>query len=250
MKNIALISILLLSATTIFGQKIKPVWNEETAAITIEGKLYAAMEKKKSKIVTGKDWWITDINDEVVIQFFMESYGVRKRNSKGIMEESTSYRIKVFFTKTGSYVNFSTTPLGMGSKGVMKKLVQNELINEGKLDWEKAVMFIQGNGGRLVEKAKKIMPPSDTPVIVKGREVYQDGVLIGKVNKRVMEEIYVYNIYSVEGLKVMTAKIEAEDPFEWVLLNNNGVESTILYEDDPEGIKLLTYLALNGILHQ
>ena len=71
-------------------------------------------------------------------------------------------------------------------------------------------------------------------------------MLIGKVVKRPTETQNVYNIYNNEGSKVLIAQIDKVDPFEWILTPTGGKEFTVMYDDDPDGIKILTFLASKG----
>lgn len=257
MKNLAMILLIGLISTTAFGQKVKPTWNEKNNEILVKGNYYASLEKKSSEVLTAKDWWISNIKGDVIIQFKTESYatwkalGDKDYLGRPIQEQTTSYRVRVIFPETGSYAflssAISSTPLGIGVKQVMKKITGNELIKDGDLDWEKAVMFIEGNGGEVF--ANRAPEPSNDPVVIVGNDVYQNGEIIGKVNKRDTGSEYEYSVYNADGTKVMTASIPKENPFEWVLTEPNGNEQTVLYENDPDGIRILTYLSKIGIFN-
>ena len=105
-------------------------------------------------------------------------------------------------------------------------------------------IFISANKGRI--GSPKVAGPSATLVVLNGNDIYQDDVLIGKVVKRPTETQNVYNVYNNEGSKVLIAQIDKVDPFEWKLTPTVGKEFTVMYDDDPDGIKILTYLASKG----
>jgi len=162
-----------------------------------------------------------------------------------VQEETIKYRVKIIFPQSGSYANFNSTPLGMGAKMVMKKIARNELIVDGDLNWVKAVMFIEGNGGFVNNNTGEIAL-SDEPVVIKGGDIYQNDLAIGKLAKRDTGDHHEYNVYNVDGVKVMTATIEKLNPFEWILTASDGSKQTVLYDDDADGVKILTFLAKNG----
>ncbi|MFY0685728.1 MAG: hypothetical protein JXQ90_01115 [Cyclobacteriaceae bacterium] len=209
------------------------------------------MEKKKGEVMTAKDWWVSSREKEVIIQFRSESFTVRGDWNPGTRkyDSKKAFRVKVLFPQTGSFIFLEggrfSTPLGISAKAAMEIMVENELIKEANLDWEKTKMFIKANNGKLATPEEV---PSNSTVEIIGREIFQDGVMVGKVNKREEENHFSYNIYNKDGKKVITAKIDKVDPFEWALIDSDGDEINILYEEDTEGIKMITYLTKSGVL--
>lgn len=250
MKKFGAVLAILIMISTSYSQSSKPIWNEDTGEITVKGKRYAFMEKKKSSIITGSDYWVKDSNEELIIQFIYETYDCSTYYDNGkVKEDRTCFRERIMFTDTGSNVHLDVTAFGFGKKSVLKVLTRNELIDtEGNLDWDKTMVYIRAKRGEIFQPEPE--GPSETPVTISGHEIYQDDVLIGKFNKRGLDEYFIYNVYDIDAAKVMTAKIEKNDPFEWILTDNNGKESSVLYEDDQDGVKILTYLAKKGILYK
>jgi hypothetical protein len=246
MKKWTIALTLITFALTSYGQKkVKPVWDETTGQITVNGEDYAKMVKKKSDVITGKDWWIMNSDDKVIIQFKTETY-TTKEWKDGRYVDVTNFRVVVLFPESGSYAYVNASALGFGPKGVMKKLTRNELIADQDLDWEKTIMFINANNGRLREAPEPGI--SETPITLEDNKIFQDGELIGSYKKREVDNNYEYHIYNNDGAKVATSKIEVEDPFEWVIVDANGKEQSFMYENDADGIKMFDFLVQKGIL--
>lgn len=243
-KAVVLNSIVLLLVFNVgWGQKSKPSWNEDTGIISYKGKEYAKMEKKPSSFITGSNYWIRNNENEVIIQFIYETYDCSTYKEP----DRTCFREQVLFPQSNSRVFLSATAFGFGKKAVMKKLVSQELINDdGDLNWNRAKDFILSKNGRVIEE--KVNGPSASNVVLKGNEIYQDDVVVGKYRRKESDIYYVYSIYNNDGSKIMTAQIEMNDPFEWVLTDSDGKTKEVLYEDDEDGIKILSYLARNGYL--
>lgn len=244
-RKVAPILLLSLIATVSYGQK-KPTWNEETEQVMWNGKIYTIMAKKKSKVITGSNFDVKDHQGNTILNFIYETYGCESG--------ATCFRERVVFTESGSWAHLGATAFGFGQKAVLKTLTQNELIREdGGLYWVKSQEWMRtlGRNNHMIKQPQWIKDqnkPKNTPVIVQGREIYQEGHLVGKVNRREVDSDYVYSVYNKEGKRVMTASIDKDDPFEWILVNAKGEETTHLYEDDSDGIKILTYLASKGII--
>jgi len=198
------------------------------------------MEKKDSHVSTAKDWGITNLDGKLIMQFLTGSFTQRvwdKQDQR--YENKTSYRVKVFFNETNSYFYYSSTPLGMGSKSVVKKLWKNELISDGDLDWEMAKRLISNNKGRIGQMPK---PEVSDEISVDDGIIYQGGIKVGSVIRSETDDDYTFAIYNIDSEKVVTAVVAITDPVEWNLFREDGTKKSYLYNDDPLGHKMISYL--------
>lgn len=245
------IALLLLVALSSSGQdkKAKGEFNEEKNEVTIDGKHYINMEMKKSAVPLKKDFLVKDTKGDVLISFNFESVTKQVRDENGQWKDETSYRQFIMFPGSNSscYMKADLLP-GSGEKGVMKTMIQNQLIKDGGLDWDMTMLFIKANKG--VVGSPEVAGPSSTLVVLKGNEIFQDDVLIGKVMNRPTETQNVYYVYDKNGAKILTAQIDKVDPFEWTLTPTEGKELTVMYDDDLDGVKILTYIASKGWLYK
>lgn len=235
----AIILVFCFATFTSFGQKVKPVWNEETNEVTLEGKYYIILKKMNGgNLGLSKNYSVQNKEgDELIFMKFTP-----RTNS----EDETSYWYRMTFPESGSWFWLSKSIAGMGTKGAMKLLMKNELIKDGNLDWKKAQQYIQRHNGRIgYPKAKA---PSESSVTVVDNDIFRDDVLIGKVLERHTETDRVYHVYDKSGSKVMVATLPQVNPLEWELTSIKGDTYNVLYEGEKDGIRILTYLAKKGWL--
>jgi hypothetical protein len=243
MKSAFFLAVLTAMTLNCLAQKkVKPEYDKETNQATVDGEFYINIEKKDSRLVTASDWWITNEDGALIIQFLSEQYSYYDYEDRS---NKTAYRVKIFFPESGSYFFHGSTPLGMGAKSVLKKLAKNELIKDGDLDWEMARALIQSSDGYLLEPK-----PSEKkdPIYVVDGDIFMGDDKIGFVKRTETDSEYTFNIYNVHGEKVVTAIVAIIDPEEWILESADGTKNSFLYNDDPDGHKLIAYLEKKGLL--
>ena len=230
---------LFVVTSTAYGQKIKPVFNDETNEISIDGNYYIMMEKMSGgNMGMAKNFSIQNKDgDELLFMKFTP-----RTNSNN----ETSYWYRMTFNESESWFWLSNSIAGMSTKGAMKFLIKNELILDGNLDKKKAKQIVQRHNGKL--GYFKSDGPSQSTVKLVDNEIFQDDVLIGKVLERHSEEDRVYHVYDTSGSKIIVASISKSDPLEWVLTSNKGDTYNVLYEGEQDGVKILTYVASKGWL--
>ena len=234
-----LLTILFIITYTSYGQKVKPVFNEDKKEVTIDGEYYINMEKMSGgNLGMAKNYsFSNEEGDELIFMKFTP-----RTNDKN----ETSYWYEISFPGSGSWLLVSTSIAGMGKKGAMKKLVKHELIKNGDLDWNMAKRYLQRHHGTI--GIPSVKEPSKSPVTVVSNEIYQDGEIIGKVIERHTETERIYHVYNISGDKVMVASLAKKDPMEWTLTSNKGDTFNVLYEGEQDGLKILTYMASKGWL--
>ena len=239
MTKFGLLTMLFIITYTSYGQKVKPVFNEDKQEVTIDGAYYIKMKKMSGgNMGVAKNYsFFNEEGEELIFMKFI---------SRTNEDNETSFWYEINFLQSGSWLLVSSAITGMGKKGAMKKLVKNELIKNGDLDWNMTKRYLQKHHGTI--GIPKVKEPSKSPVIVVNNEIYQDGEIIGKVIERHTETERIYHVYNVSGDKVMVANLEKENPMEWTLTSNAGDTYNVLYEGEQDGIKILTYMASKGWL--
>lgn len=245
-KSVLVLLLFIIGAATYGQKKVKPVYNEETQEITIDGKYYITMKKGKGGTVNVGLSNNYSIQNKEGIELIFMKYEPRENYNRATGKNETSFWYKISFPETGSWL-WKKVILTMSTKGVMKALVKNQLIENGNLNKEMVKRYVQNNDGKFV--LPKVNGPSSNLVMVNDdKEIVQDGVVIGKVMERHTEMDRVYHVFDKEGSKVMVAKIAKIDPFEWILTSQKGDSYNVIHENDQDGVKILTYMALKGWL--
>ncbi len=242
--SLILLTIFITESQT-YGQKIKPIYNDETQEVTIDGKYYIMMQKSGGgNAGLSKNYSIQNKEgDEIVYMKFV----ARTKYNYSTKENETSYWYKISFSETGSWFWLSKSILGMSQKGAMKILVKNELIKDGNLNWDMAKRYLQNNNGKIALPKPK-GPSSNQVIVNSNQEIIQDGVLIGKVMERHTDIDHTYHVFDKTGSKVMVASKSIIDPFEWKLTTPEGKTYNVIYEGEKDGIRILTYMASKGWL--
>lgn len=242
-----LVLLLFVIGHTIYGQKVKTVYNEENQEVTIDGNYYITLKKTSGgNAGLSKNYSIQNKEGDELIFMKFEPREIYNRENGS---NETSYWYRISFTETGSWHWKSNSILGMSINGAIKILTKNELIKGGNLNWDMAKRYLQNNQGQIV--TPKAKGPSDSLVMVNvDDEILQEGTVIGKVIENHNDIDRVYHVYNNTGAKVMVAKVTKLDPFEWVLTNPKGESYNIIYEDDVDCVKILTHLASKGLLPQ
>jgi len=232
--------LLYIVSLTSFAQNGKPVWNEETNEVTINGKYYVTMKKMSGgNLGLSKNFSVENKEgDQLIFLKFTP-----RTDSK---EETTSYWYRVTFPETGSWFWLSNWMGGMSTKGAMKLMMKNGLIKDGNLDWKKTQQLVQRHNGRIGYPQQA--GPSQSSVILVDNDIYRDDVLIGKVLERDTDTARVYHVYDSSGSKIMVASLPKENPLEWELKTIKGAVHHVVYEGEEDGIKILTYMAMKGWL--
>ena len=238
MKSNFLIMLFVVTFTS-FGQSGKPIFNEVTNEVTIDGNYYIMMKKMSGgNMGMAKNFSI--LNKEGDELLFM------KFTPRVNSINETSYWYRMTFNESESWFWLSKSIAGMSTKGAMKFLITNELIENGDLDRNKAKQIVQRHHGKMGYFKPK--EPSQSTVTLVDNEIFQDDVLIGKVLERNSEEDRIYHVYDTSGSKIIIASISKSDPLEWELTNTKGDIYNVLYEGEQDGVKILTYVASKGWL--
>ena len=178
MKFIFLIMLFVVTLTS-FGQKVKPVFNDETNEISIDGNYYIMMEKMSGgNMGMAKNFSIQNKEGDELL--FMRFTPRTSSNNE------TSYWYRMTFNESGSWFWLSKSITGMSTIGAMNFLIKNELIHDGNLDKKKTKQIVQRHNGKL--GYFKPDAPSQTTVKLVDNDIFQNDVLIGKALKRHSDE--------------------------------------------------------------
>jgi len=245
-KSIFVLLLFVIGSASYGQKKKKPIYNEETQEVTVDGKYYIMMVKGKGGMVNvglSNNYSIQNKEGDEIV--FMK-YEQKEKYNYETGKNETSFWYKISFPETGSWL-WKKIILTLSEKGAMKILTKNQLIENGNLNMEMVKRYVQNNNGKFVlPKAKG--PSSNLVMVNENREIVQDGVVIGKVMERHTDMDRVYHVFDKEGSKVMVAKIAKIDPFEWILTSQKGDSYNVIHENDQDGIKILTYMASKGLL--
>ena len=247
-RNAVMLPCLVLVSSVVFGQKMKLIYDDDTETITKNGVPYAKMVKTKGDLFgLQKNFSVRNLEDDELI--FVKYSQKDGYDQYGRKDGSTENWYTFSFIETGGVVSMERG-MGLGEKGLMKILAQNDFIVDGSVDRKLLDAYILKNRGSYTkDQAPMEIPTSDTPVEILDNKIYQDGELIGKVVEASNEEQRVYHVYDKEGSKVMVAALPVENPIEWTLTRaEDGKSFSVVYEGESDGVNILTYLAIKGWL--
>jgi len=167
-------------------------------------------------------------------------------------EESKQYESKIYydvhFSESGAKASLFKG-FGLREKGAIKMLLKNNLILENSIDPAAEARYISVNNGSYgtKEHASRIAK-SNSPLVIDGNKITQDGKLIGKFIEKLIvldssEELKVLTVYSEGGEKIGVAEVPVVDPMEWnVQTFSDGKITGLLYESPMEKEKLFEWL--------
>jgi hypothetical protein len=144
-------------------------------------------------------------------------------------------------------------------KNVAKQLIDAKLIKDNRIDPRAERMFLSAREGKIFKDPETIQvtvntsAPASTKaadILVKGTNIYNNGVLVGSFKKSVTDNITSLKVYNTDNVSVATATHADNDPnADWDIINvSDNKKYQMLYTDATSFDKLFKFLVEKGIL--
>lgn len=270
-----IIIFLVLCTNFSYAQKNEVLWDKDT--VKADGKPYFIMKKKKSGPMR-YDFIVTALTGTELLYFKSMLRPWVGNGFRFGQNDELIYELN--FMATGSKANV-TQYIGNGfniGNNFAKLVAENNLIKEYSIDSESESRFIQlhdgsspsssnsettnttpavivninnnnGASGENNSAATTTIPKSSSPIIITGKQIIRDSVVIGKFRQDTTSSSYSQRaikiiIYTEAGEKVAEASTDVTNPQEWsIKILNENKTYNILYESPNERENLFKWLA-------